>query len=152
MACTVSFHRTRLSTVLCSALTTGMTVPQSSPRPRIAIVEDDPDSALLAAASLSDHYDVQTYSRGEDALTAFVQQLPSAVVLDIGLRRGMDGVQVLRTMRDDPRLAAIPVIALTAYASQSMRERFLELGFNGYVAKPLRTPEQLLHAVKAILE
>lgn len=130
-----------------------MTAPDSShPRLHVAVIEDDPDSALLAVASLSDHFHVETYTRGEDALAAFDRAIPSVVVLDIGLRRGMDGVQVLRTMRDDPRLAGVPALALTAYASDGMRERFLALGFDGYVAKPLRTPEQLLEAVQALLE
>ncbi len=129
-----------------------MTVPQGTGRLRIAIVEDDPDSALLAVASLSSQFDVVTFSRGEDALAAFQRTLPDAVVLDIGLRRGMDGVQILRTMRDDPSLAHIPACALTAYASDSMRDRFLELGFNAYVAKPLQSPEQLLDAVNGILQ
>jgi CheY-like chemotaxis protein len=126
-------------------------LPASTPRPRIAIIEDDADSALLAVASLSTHFDVISYSRGEDALAAFKHLTPAAIVLDIGLRRGMDGVQVLRTIRETPTIASIPVLALTAYASESMRERFIELGFDGYLAKPLQEPEQLLHAVQGLL-
>jgi CheY-like chemotaxis protein len=126
-------------------------LPVTTPRPRVAIIEDDADSALLAVASLSSHFDVISYSRGEDALAAFKHLAPVAIVLDIGLRRGMDGVQVLRTIRETPALAPIPVLALTAYASESMRERFIELGFDGYLAKPLQAPEQLLNAVQGLL-
>lgn len=129
-----------------------MNTPASPPRLRAAIIEDDADSALLAVSSLSADFDVTAYTRGEDALAAFTHLPPAVVVLDIGLRRGMDGVQVLRTMRETPGLAAIPVLALTAYASEGMRARFVELGFDGYLAKPLQTPEQLLHAVQGLLK
>ena len=124
----------------------------ASNAPRVALVEDDADSALLAVASLTPHYQVDTFTRGEDALAAFKRTIPVAVVLDIGLRRGMDGVQLLRTIREDARMDAVPTLALTAYASESMREKFMALGFDAYLAKPLREPEQLLDAVNALIK
>ena len=128
-----------------------MTASGAPRLPRVAVVEDDADSALLASASLASHFEVMTYTSGETALAAFTEYTPAAVVLDIGMRTGMDGVQVLRTMREIPALASIPALALTAYASASMRERFLSMGFDAYVAKPLQAPEQLLHAVQEML-
>ena len=128
-----------------------MSAPTPPELPRVAVVEDDPDSAQLATASLASYYDVSAYTSGEAALAAFTEYTPVAVILDIGMREGMDGMQVLRTMRGIPALRDIPALALTAYASASMRERFLALGFDGYVAKPLHSPEQLLHAVQEMV-
>lgn len=128
-----------------------MTAPEAPSRPRIAIVEDDADSALLAKASLSQYFDIDLYTNGEDALAAFAKAPPIAVVLDIGLR-GMDGVQVLRNIRENPTLARVPVIALTAYATDGIRDRFIELGFDRYVSKPLQAPEQLLKAVTSAIK
>ncbi len=127
-----------------------MTDPLTAARPFVVIVEDDEDSALLSRASLSTHFDVQTYGQGEEALDSFRARVPDAVVLDIGMRRGMDGLQLLQAMRADPRLASVPAVALTAYAGAAMRERFLGVGFDDYVAKPLRTPEDLLHVVQRL--
>lgn len=127
-----------------------MTVPPSA-REIIAVVEDNADSALLANASLSSRFDVRSYTTGVDALAAFRRYTPAVVVLDIGLRGDMDGLQVLRTMRENPALSHVPAVAMTAYASDGMRERFLSLGFDGYVPKPLQAPEDLLDAVTALL-
>ena len=128
-----------------------MTAPQAPAKPRVAVVEDNADSALLAKASLSQYFDVDIYTSGEAALAAFVDFPPIAIVLDIGLR-GMDGVQVLRGIRENPALAKVPVIAMTAYTTDGIKERFIELGFDRYVAKPLQTPEQLLKAVTSAIK
>jgi CheY-like chemotaxis protein len=128
-----------------------MTAPQAPTKPRIAIVEDNEDSALLAKASLEQYFEIDVYTNGEAALAAFGDAPPIAIVLDIGLR-GMDGVQVLRGIRENPALARVPVVAMTGYTTEGIKERFIELGFDRYVAKPLQSPDQLLKAVTSAIK
>lgn len=61
---------------------------------------------------------------------------PVLILLDIQLP-GMDGYAVARALRLDPRLAAIPILAVTSYAMPGDRERCLAAGCNGYIEKPI---------------
>ncbi len=120
-------------------------------RPRLAVVEDNPDNRLLLSALLEDAYELDEYVDGPDALAGIPGRPPALVLLDISLP-GMVGPEVLRRLRADPALAAIPVIALTAHAMAGDRERYLGLGFDGYVTKPIVDESLLFDAIKALLE
>jgi CheY-like chemotaxis protein len=72
---------------------------------------------------------------------------PDLVLLDISLP-GLDGVEVLRILRQDAALRGLPVIALTAHAMAGDRDRFLDAGFDDYVTKPITDEELLLGAIK----
>jgi two-component system cell cycle response regulator DivK len=65
-----------------------------------------------------------------------LEHLPSVVLMDIQLP-DMDGREALAVLRADDRTAAIPVIAVTAFAMTGDRERFLAAGFDDYVTKPI---------------
>lgn len=113
---------------------------------RIAVIEDNPDNRLLFRTLLEDRYEVVEYETGFDALEGMMQQRPDLVLLDISLP-GMDGTEVLKRIRADATLRSLPVIALTAHAMAGDRERFLDLGFNDYVAKPILDEKDLFEAV-----
>ncbi len=117
---------------------------------RIAVVEDNLDNRLLLQAILSDLFDLTEYEDGPTALVGISSTQPDLVLLDVSLP-GMDGPEVLARLRADPLTAGIPVIALTAHAMTGDRERFLSLGFNGYVAKPIVDEEELLTAIRKLL-
>jgi CheY-like chemotaxis protein len=102
----------------------------------IALVEDNPDNRLLVQAILDDVYDIVEFETGVAALDGFATFIPDLVLLDLSLPE-MDGTEVLRRMRLDPRLVAVPVIALTAHAMSGDRERFLADGFDDYLTKPI---------------
>jgi two-component system cell cycle response regulator DivK len=72
----------------------------------------------------------------EEALAAATRDVPSLVLMDIQLPDA-DGVEALGRLRADPRTAAVPVLAVTALAMHGDRNRFLEAGFDGYLAKPV---------------
>jgi two-component system, cell cycle response regulator DivK len=117
---------------------------------RIALVEDNADNRLLARAILEDSYDVDEYETGQEALDGLRVSMPSVVLLDISLPV-MDGTEVLRRLRGDSMLAHLPVIALTAHAMAGDRERYLGMGFDAYVAKPIIDEQLLLGEIERLL-
>ena len=117
----------------------------------IALVEDNPDNRLLVQAILEDRYSVVEYETGVAALEGFDDLVPDLVLLDISLPE-MDGTEVLKRMRADPRLSGVPVIALTAHAMAGDRERFLGAGFDEYLTKPIVDDSVLLEAIERGLQ
>jgi CheY-like chemotaxis protein len=116
----------------------------------IALVEDNADNRLLVRALIGERYDVREYVSGADALAAFAAAPPDLVLLDISLP-GLSGVEVLERLRADARLARLPVIALTAYATPADQARLLAAGFDEYVSKPILDETRLLRAIERCL-
>ncbi|MCU0618376.1 MAG: response regulator [Gemmatimonadaceae bacterium] len=119
-------------------------------RPIVAVVEDNPDNRLLVEALLEEFYDLVEYETGGAALAGLRAALPDVVLLDISLPE-MDGAEVVRAIRADPALRALPVIALTAHAMSGDREKFLAAGFDEYVTKPIVDETILLDAIARLL-
>lgn len=119
--------------------------------PTIAVVEDNADNRLLLQAILGDSYDLVEYENGSDALAGFATARPDLVLLDISLP-GMDGNEILKRIRQDSALKALPVVALTAHAMSGDRERFLGAGFNDYVTKPIVDETLLTGAIERLLK
>jgi CheY-like chemotaxis protein len=117
----------------------------------IAVVEDNADNRLLVSAMLEGLYAITEYENGADALRGMASQPPDVVLLDISLPE-MDGPEVLRRIRADAALRHLPVIALTAHAMAGDRERYLKLGFDHYVPKPIVNEEDLLGAIRRCLD
>jgi len=117
---------------------------------KIAVVEDNPDNRLLVQVILEPFYDVVEYETGFTALAGLPRDNPDVVLLDISLP-GMDGTEVLRRIRADERLRALPVVALTAHAMSGDREKYLAAGFNDYVTKPIVDENLLLDVIKRLL-
>ena len=116
-------------------------------KPTLAVVEDNADNRLLLAAILGDRFDIVEYANGPDALEGFAKSLPDLVLLDISLP-GMDGTEILREIRRDGRMRHLPVIALTAHAMAGDRERYLDVGFNDYITKPIVDESLLMNAIE----
>jgi CheY-like chemotaxis protein len=120
-------------------------------KPRIAVVEDNPDNRLLVQAILDDRYEVVEYETGTDAVDGLEGAQVELVLLDISLPE-MDGTEVLAWIREQEALRDLPVIALTAHAMTGDRERYLALGFNDYVTKPIVDEDVLLGAIERWLK
>lgn len=73
---------------------------------------------------------------GQEALQMIEQTQPELLLLDIGMPV-MDGFAVIRRIRENPRLAKLRVVAVTAYAMRGDQERILNSGFDGYLSKPV---------------
>ncbi|HLM35954.1 MAG TPA: response regulator [Gaiellaceae bacterium] len=103
----------------------------------ILIVEDNERNLKL----LRDVLGVRGYSTvearsAEEALDRVRADRPHLVLMDIQLP-GMDGVAALRELRALPDGAALPVVAVTAFAMKDDRDRLLAAGFDGYLEKPI---------------
>jgi CheY-like chemotaxis protein len=104
---------------------------------KILIAEDNPTNRELFRELLEARgYDVSEACDGPEALQMVEQTQPDLLLLDIGMPV-LDGFAVVRAIRENPRLANLPVLAVTAYAMQGDRERILSSGFNGYLSKPI---------------
>jgi CheY-like chemotaxis protein len=115
-------------------------------RPRIAVVEDNPDNRLLVEALLEDLYDLTEYETGASVLEGLIEDSPDLVLLDISLPE-MDGTEVLAWIRQQEEIKDLPVVALTAHAMAGDREKFLAEGFNDYVTKPIVDETILLETI-----
>ena len=118
--------------------------------PKIAVVEDNLDNRLLVQAILDDRYEISEYETGMEVLEGLADNIPDLVLLDISLP-GMDGTEVLEWIRSQEPLSQLPVIALTAHAMSGDREKYLEMGFDEYVTKPIVDEDVLVGAIERLL-
>jgi DNA-binding response OmpR family regulator len=108
---------------------------------RIALIEDDSDLFALLKYNLEkEGYAVVGQKTGRGALDLCRSQRPDLLVLDIMLPDS-DGFEICRRIRRNPEVAALPIIFLTARASESDRVLGLELGGNDYLVKPFSMRE-----------
>lgn len=104
---------------------------------RILVVEDSAVNRELMRELLERRgYAVAEACNGEEALQMIEEATPDLVFLDIQMPV-LDGFDVVRQLRKDPRYADLRVVALTAYAMAGDRERVLSAGFDGYLTKPI---------------
>ncbi len=112
----------------------------------ILIVEDNPKNLKLARDVLEFHgFRTVAAENATDGIEMAEAHLPAVILMDIQLP-DLDGVSALHRLRELPATARIPVIALTAFAMDADRERFLAAGFDGYLVKPIdirRFPQQV---------
>lgn len=115
-------------------------------KPKIAVVEDNPDNRLLVRALLEEYYEILEFETGVDAVNRLLDDIPELILLDISLPE-MDGTEVLGWIRSQEELKETPVVALTAHAMAGDREKFLAAGFNDYLTKPIIDESILLETI-----
>jgi two-component system cell cycle response regulator len=104
---------------------------------RILVAEDNAVNRELLRELLELRgYTVLEACDGQEALETIEQTHPELLLLDIGMPV-LDGFAVVRKIRENPGLARLPVVAVTAYAMRGDRERILSSGFDGYLSKPV---------------
>ncbi len=113
-----------------------------SDRPRIIVADDNADMRQYVARLLGDHYRVETVGDGEAALAAARARPPELVISDVMMPR-MDGLGLLGALREDPELARVPIILLSARAGEEARVEGLKAGADDYLTKPFSGRELL---------
>lgn len=117
---------------------------------KILIVEDNVANMKLATILMTNAgHAVICAVDAESGLMLARSELPALILMDVQLP-GMDGLTATALLKGDPATAAIPVIALTAMAMQSDREKSKLAGCDAYIAKPLRY-EELYAAIDTLL-
>jgi len=116
----------------------------------IALIEDNADNRLLVSAILEDLFEVVEYESGNEALANLPQEHPDLILLDISLPE-MDGTEVFRQLKAVETLKLVPVIALTAHAMSGDRERYLTMGFDGYISKPIVDDSEFIKTIRNCL-
>jgi len=113
----------------------------------LVLIVDDNERNLRLAQEVLRLADFRTLAAatGGEGVSLAVEHLPDVILMDIRLS-DMNGTDAARQLKDDPRTAAIPVVALTSFAMKGDREWFLAAGFDGYIEKPISVrefPEQV---------
>ncbi len=125
-------------------------IPKVRVKPKILVVDDEPDALELIAFNLKNAgLEVLTAEDGDQALRLARAQRPDLILLDLMLPE-VDGLEVCKILRRDAATSAIPIIMVTAKASEMDRVLGLELGADDYVTKPF-SPRELVLRVKNLL-
>jgi two-component system, OmpR family, phosphate regulon response regulator PhoB len=124
--------------------------PKAGSAPRILVVEDESELALLLAYNLkAEGYLVESVERGDEAELRLAENAPDLVILDWMLP-GVSGLEICRRLRARENTRTLPVIMVTARGEECERVRGLSVGADDYVVKPFSVPE-LMARVRALL-
>jgi two-component system cell cycle response regulator DivK len=118
---------------------------------KVAIIDDDMADREVLTLILKDHYEVTSYEDGISGLAGIRRDIPDAVLLDIKMPY-MDGTEVIKEIRKDPALAGITVIAMTADGTPGDRKRFIRLGFDHCMLKPVLDHDVLMRMLDFYLK
>jgi two-component system cell cycle response regulator DivK len=122
--------------------------------PRILYIEDNRDNrTLVRRVLLACDYDywVEEAESAAIGITMAQQNPPDLILMDVSMP-DMDGLTATRVLRTIPELAHIPIVAMTANAMHGDRERTLEAGCNGYIAKPIdvdKLPDEIWNYLRS---
>jgi len=106
---------------------------------KILVVDDNDANLKLARVLLTgEGYDVRTASDAPGALTVLEGFRPRVILMDVQMP-GMDGLELTRRLKADPRTEHIVVVAMTAYAMKGDEAKALAAGCDGYIPKPIDT-------------
>lgn len=117
---------------------------------KIMVVDDEPYIARVIKFKLEQEgYNVISANDGQTGLQRIREEKPDLVLLDV-MMPGLSGYDVCQQLKQDPALAGIPVVILTAKGQERDREQGLNLGASDYITKPF-SPNRLLELVKNMI-
>ena len=117
---------------------------------KILVVDDEADLVELVSYNLhKEGFTIDSASNGEDALSKVRKKTYDLLILDLMLP-GIQGMELCRILRNDPKTARLPIIMLTAKGEELDKVLGLEMGADDYITKPF-SPRELVARVKAVL-
>lgn len=117
----------------------------------ILLVEDNEDNLVIYSTILRHAgFEVLEATDGQAGIDIATHELPALILMDVSIPI-VDGWEATRRLKADPRTSRIPIIALTAHALTTDRQKAREAGCDGYIAKPAE-PRVVLAAVKQHLD
>lgn len=119
---------------------------------KILVVEDDQFLLEMYSAKLkSSGFLVDIAQNGEQAVSKAEEFMPDLILLDIVIPK-LDGFEVLKKLRDNPKTRNIKVIALTNLGQQSEVEKGMSLGADDYFIKAHFTPSEIVYRINKFFE
>ena len=117
---------------------------------RILVIEDQEDNRQIVRDLVTaSGYELIEATTGEEGVEAAARERPDLILMDIQLP-GIDGYEVTRRIKADPKLSKIPIIAVTSYALSGDDKKAFAAGCDGYVTKPY-SPRLLLAKIREYL-
>ena len=117
---------------------------------RVLVIEDNATNLQLMSYLLGAFgHTIVSCPDGEAGIATARNDAPDLIICDVQLPR-MSGIEVAQELKRDPRLKDIPLVVVTAFAMLGDRDRLLDAGFDGYIAKPI-DPEQFADQIDAFL-
>lgn len=110
---------------------------------KILIVDDQPDIRRLINLTLGRRYEITEANDGAGALTQISANRPDAIILDVMMPGGIDGIDVLKHVKNDKQLRDVFVVMVTAKGQAGDLESAMRAGADGYLIKPF-SPLQLM--------
>lgn len=105
---------------------------------RVMVVDDNDDvRRLLRKVLEAAGHDVIDATGGREALKLLQDVEPDLILMDVRLPGGMDGMEATASLKEDPRLKRVPVVALTASVTASDRQQAIASGCSGFISKPV---------------
>lgn len=124
-------------------------VLENNKKPIVLVVEDNPDLRNYIKGILQKNYQVIEAVDGQDGVEKAFRYIPDLVILDL-MMPNMDGFGVCKTLKNNMQSSHIPIIMLTAKATQQDKNEGLNLGADGYLAKPFNTDELKIRVANLI--
>jgi DNA-binding response OmpR family regulator len=124
-------------------------IAAASGRPILVAEDDTSVLGFLVRVLTGEGYQVQTATRGDDAIVMIRKHHPALVLLDV-LMPGADGREICRRVRGDAEIAHIPVILMSALEGESLHALALETGASDYIAKPVAIADLLATVAKYV--
>ncbi len=122
-----------------------------SARPVVLLVDDFEDAREMYAEYLTfSGFEVLEAANGVQALNCAIERLPNLILMDLALPL-MDGWEVTRRLKAEPRTAHIPVVALTGHALSFFLEAAQRAGCDAWITKPC-LPEDLVREIRRVLD
>ncbi|MEX2640597.1 MAG: ATP-binding protein [Balneolales bacterium] len=123
---------------------------QTGYKPKILLVEDNDENKDVTKLILKNHYNIDSALDGESAIEKVKEEQYSAILMDINLGRGLTGTEVKSYIKQLPGYEGVPIIAITAYAMRGDRLKYLQEGFDSYLAKPF-SKEDLIEVISSAI-
>jgi len=116
----------------------------------VLLVEDNEDN-LIVYRTILDHvgYRVIEARDGEEGVSRAAEDMPDLILMDVSLPK-IDGWEATRRIKNDERTRDIPIVAVTAHALDDDRQKAIEVGCDGYLAKPV-APRRVVEEVERFI-
>lgn len=119
-------------------------------KPHLLIIEDNPELIYYLESCLNDRFKIITALNGKEGIKTALEEVPDLIISDVMMPEA-DGFEVCATLKADERTSHIPIILLTAKASQNSKIEGLSKGADAYLTKPFNR-EELLIRIKKLIE